>query len=208
MYLEYTYDTSNPDEELLVTLMKTNHFTESDLQQNRAGRMSSAQMVRMTAKAIGPLLALALPLAGLVALVLTSATVYPYLMTKVRLLLAMSKYVVGFASAIFFGFIALVINFLMHSERVILFVIDLAQGQAATEVGRLTTSKAEEVQDGIDQVLNRKTTTLNYVLKGNYYQVSEEAYDAMLDHSGSLVRIYFTPRSRLLLAAEPARGEA
>ena len=65
-YLEYGYQSENQDEVVLKDLMRTNGFDEADLKENRSGRMSSRQMLRLSAKAIMPIIGLGVPLVGLV----------------------------------------------------------------------------------------------------------------------------------------------
>ncbi len=205
MYVDYAYQCENQDEEILLDLMRTNRFNQADLAENRLGKMSTNQMIRLTIKAVVPIILLGLPLAGLIVMCVFAAEIFPYVMTKVRLMLAMGKYLVAFGGAIVFGLIALVINFILHSERFVMFLSDLAAGQAGSDNGRLHTSMGEEIQDGIDQILRRKTVVHSYVLKGQSYRVSEAGYDALRDHSGSMFRIYFTPKSRFILSIEPSR---
>ncbi len=207
MYVDYAYQSENQDEAVLLDLMKTNNFNQADLAENRLGRMSTNQMIRLTIKAMLPIVMLGVPLLGLILMCVFAGEVFPYIMTKVRLMMAMGKYLVAFGGAIVFGLIALVINFILHSERLVMFLADLAAGKSASESGRLHTSMGEDIQDGIDQILRRKTITYNYVLKGQSYQVSESGFDALRDHSGSMFRIYFTPKSRFILSIEPATPE-
>ena len=61
--------------------------------------------------------------------------------------------------------------------------------------------------DKLDTILRRKTETFNYVIKGHSYQVSEAAYDGMIDHAGNIFTVYFAPKSRFLLSIEPSRSE-
>lgn len=206
-YLEYGYQAQDQDLEVRQDLMRTNRFTEADLTENRLGRMSNAQMVVISAKAVLPILALGGPLVGLAAMSFVAVEFFPYIITKVRLMLAMGKYVVAFGGAIVFGLIALLINFILHVERLVTYLSDLAAGKVQSECGRLHTSKGEKIQDGIDQIVRRKTETFSYVIKGESYQVSEAAYDALVDHSGSFFRVYFTPKSRFLLSIEPFQAE-
>ncbi len=208
MYVEYGYQAENQDEVALNDLMRTNSFSEADLKENRAGRISSPQLMRLCLKAVVPFLAMGVPLLGLVVMIVMFAQIAPFLTAKLSFLLKFGQYVTAFLGAIVFGLIALLINFILHSERLLLLVLDMAAGKAGSEAGRLNTSKAEEIEDGINTVLRNKTTTLNYVVKGQNYQVSEAAYDAMVDSSGSIFRVYFTPKSRYLLSIEPARPES
>jgi hypothetical protein len=204
-YLEYGYQSENQDEVILKDLMRTNGFNEADLKENRCGRMSSVQMMRLSAKAILPIIGLGVPLVGLVVMAFLAYEFYPMIMAKVRLMITMGKYIVVFFGALVFGAIALVINFILHSERLVMFLGDLASGKVASEVGRLHTSKGEEIQDGIDTILRRTTVTYNYVIKGQFYQVNERAFEALRDSSGTVFRVYFTPKSHFLLSIEPGR---
>ena len=106
MYVDYAYQCENQDEAVLLELMKTNNFNQADLAENRLGRMSTNQMIRLMIKAMLPIVMLGVPLLGLILMCVFAGEVFPYIMTKVRLMMAMGKYLVAFGGAIVFGLIA------------------------------------------------------------------------------------------------------
>src|SRR5262245_18820113 len=94
-YLEFGYQGENQDEVVLGQLMRTNRFDAADLQENRQGRISSPQMLRLTAKAVFPILLLGVPLVGLIVMAFAAYEFAPMIMAKVRLMLTMGKYLVA-----------------------------------------------------------------------------------------------------------------
>jgi len=209
MYVDYGHDYYETDEkEFLRSLSKVNGFQEADLVENRQGRISGRQKVRLVFTALAPFVGMVATLIGLIGLAIACWLLGPMIMSKFRLALALSKYLVLGIGALFFGVIAFLIKFLLASGRVVSLIGDLATGAAAHATGRVTTSKSENVEDGVDQLTNHKTESFSYVVKGDYYEVSEEAHELMLQRSGSTFRVYFTPRSKYLLALEPAVADS
>ena len=135
--------------------------------------------------------------------------------------------VVGAAglSALFFGLLAFVIKFLLASGLVWNLLRDLSEGSATSVTGRLTTSHSEDVaeinaafsdalrfsnEEGPIVLRDYPTNEGNatpaktycFVVKGEYFAVSQDAFDAMRDRDGRPYRVYLTPRSRYLLSLE------
>ncbi len=209
MYLEnYTPDHLHQQEHTsLLQLAKALRFCESDLNENKQGRLTNSQMAGLLYRSLGPFLAMALSLAGLVGVAVGLYLFGPLIVSKVRLMLALGKYLMLGVGALFFGLIAFVIKFALTSDRIFRLLLDLAEGKVTSVTGRLTTSKSEEVEDGLAQFTRQRTETYSYVVKGEYFEVGEEAYHAMLARDGGNYRLYVTPRSRHLVALETALAE-
>ena len=121
--------------------------------------------------------------------------------------MALSKYLVIGAGALFFGLVAFLVKFGVATGRILSLVRDMLEGKVSSVNGRLTTSKADQVEDGINRLTNQSTQTYSYVVKNEYFEVSQEAYEAMDGHTGANFRLYVTPRSRYLVALEASVAE-
>jgi hypothetical protein len=209
MYVEYGYNTQeNQDNEARKGLAKQNRFTPDDLAENAKGRISSKQMITLFAKGVVPLLGLIIPALGLVLLGIALYLMPAKFLLKISFLKALGKYVFAGIGAFFCGILGILAKTIMASSRLGGLVIDVAQGKAAHAVGRVSVSRSDEVEDGINQVFNKKTLRYFYVIKDQYFEVSQEAHDEMQNQGGAgYYSVYHTPRSKFLLSIEPATGE-
>lgn len=180
------------------------HFNDADLAANKHGNLTPRQKLRLAFTALAPFLAMSISLVGLVAVAIGLYYFGPLIATRVRLMLYLSKYLVIGAAALFFGLIAFLIKFLITSGRIWNLLLDMSESRVTSVVGRLTTSKNEEIEDGIASFTKSKTQTFSYVVKGEYFQVPPDAWDAMRERDGGSYRVYVTPRSRYLVALESA----
>jgi hypothetical protein len=204
-------------------------FKDSDLEENRNGRLSTRQMLRLIFVSVAPYFAMLITLTGLVALTVGLYYFGPLIAQRIRLMYFFGKYLIVGIGAVFFGALAFLIKFLLASGRMIHLLRDLSEGKVTSVVGRLTTSQNEEVEDGIPsfvqaftQVRQSKrslfshdaapvrskmimsTKSYAYVVRGEYFEVSYEAWDAMRERDGRPYRVYVTPRSRFLVSMEYA----
>jgi ABC-type multidrug transport system fused ATPase/permease subunit len=200
-------------------LARVCRFSESDLAENRLGRLTSRQKASLALRIIRPLSKLMLSLIAIAFLAVAIHYFDPF--TQIASLMFAGA--VGLC-ALFFGFVAFLIKFLLASGRIWNLVRDLSESKVTSISGRLTTSQSEEateleaalsetlrtsVEDRIvlrDYPLNEgalpKAETHCFVVKGQYFEVPKEAFDAMRDRDGRPYRIYLTPRSRYLLSLE------
>jgi hypothetical protein len=137
----------------------------------------------------------------------------------------------GRASSPFFGVVAFVIKFPLSSGRAWNLLIDLASSRVTSVVGRLTASKGEDVAE-LESALAKsrqyqmaqrdrnflrespisgggpqRSDVFSFVVKGEYFEVSQDAYLAMRERDGTAYRVYITPRSRCLVAPESTVGD-
>ena len=185
-------------------LARVFRFTDADLAENKQGRLTTHQKLTLLWTAITPFAALLVSLAGLIALAIGLYYVGPLITARIRLMLYFGKYLGFAAGTLFFGLIAFLIKLLLASGRIVSLVIDLADNKVSSVMGRLTTSKNEEIEDGLATLTKTKTRTFCYVVKGEYFEVSQDAWDAMHERDGGSYRVYVTPRSRFLVAIESA----
>jgi len=205
MYVDFHHNDLAQDEAAARgALAESIGFDEADLAMNKAGKLSTPQMTRLSFQVLGPFIGLVGTAIGLVTLAITLWTVGPMIATRVRLMLTVGKYLGVGVGALFFGLIAFIMKLILTSGRVFQFIVDLSQGKAVSVTGRMNASKAEDIEDGLNTITRKKTESYNCVVKGEYFGIKEETYSLLLDRSGSNYTAYVTPRSRFLLALEPA----
>jgi hypothetical protein len=206
MYVEYGYNSQeNQDNELRRALAKALKFAPADIAENTQGRISSGQMITLFAKGVLPLMGLIIPLLGLLILGVILYFFLPHLMLKVRFLLFVGKYVMPAIGAFAFGLLAILAKSVMASSRLTNLLADVAGGKAAHTIGRVSISRSDEVEDGINQIFNKRTQVHFFVVKGEYFEVTEEAHNEMHNVGGAgWYSLYYTPRSKFLLSIEPA----
>ena len=147
MYVDYEHQQFDDDQaSFLKELAKAIPFDATDIEENKKGRLSTPQMVRLVFDAGVPFLGLLGTAAGLLTLAVTLYVAGPYVLTKIRVVMALSKYLMLGLGALFFGMIAFIMKFLLASGRVFLLLQDLMEGKVTSVTGRLTPSKAETVE--------------------------------------------------------------
>jgi hypothetical protein len=210
VYCDYSHDSYAQDEaDFLKRIAKAIRFNQKDIAENQAGKISTPQMVRLTLGGLLPFIGLVVTMVGICASLVALVLFGPLIMGKVRLMLALSKYLLLGISAVAFGTLAFIVKFFLASGRAIQLLRDLAFGKVTSVIGRLTTSRAEEIEDGFNQLTRQKSSTYSFVVKGEYFEVNEDAWSLMNNHDGGgTYRLYITPHSRYLLALEKAVSEA
>jgi hypothetical protein len=209
MYVEYGYNARDEEErEARKALAKANGFTPDDFAENVKGRISTRQLVQLLVRGVAPFLGTILQFVGLVVLGITLYFVLPMLGTRVRFLLIIGKYFVPAIGALAFGLLALLVKTVLTSKRFADLIFDMSQGKVAHTVGRVSVTRSEEVEDGIDQIFGRRTKTYFYVTKDHRFEVSEEAHSEMYHLGSGWYSIYYTPRSMFLLSIDPRTGTA
>lgn len=208
MYVDYGYtDYENKDRELDEALAQTLGFSARDLRNNRKGRLSLKQRVVLMYKGVVPLLKLLIPFLGVLLMVGTVIVVGPWLSTKLRFLVNFSGTIFWFLGALIFGILALLANGVYLTRRLCLVALDLLFGSTAHADGRVTVSRAEEIEDGINQIMRARTVTCYFIQSGQSFEVSEEAYQELYNAGGiGHFRLHFTPYSRFLLSMEAPRS--
>ena len=205
MYVDFQHsDLSNQESGLQETLHETFHFDESDLEFNKSGKLSTPQMTRLLFQALGPFFGLLGTAVSLGVLCIGLWVAGPLSLKAVRIF---GKYLFIGLGAAFFGVIGLIVRLLITSGRVVMLIPDLMEGKVATVSGRMNTSKSEEIEDGLSTFTRQKTSRWNCVIKGEYFEIDEEGFAFLQDRSGSNFKAYLTPRSRFMVAIEPAGPE-
>ena len=203
MYVDYQHNQLSDDGAVQSSIRETLPFDDADLAMNKAGKLSTPQMTRLVFTGLGPFLGLVGTAAGLVTLALGLWMAGPTIATHFRMMLWLGKYLIIGVGALFFGVVALIMKLLFASGRVFLLIMDLMAGNATSLSGRMNTSNSEEIEDGLSTFTRQKTYKWSCVIKGEYFEINEEAFRVLQDCSGSNYKAYVTPKSRYLVAIEP-----
>jgi hypothetical protein len=207
MHVTYGYvDAHDEGARFLKRLAKAVRFNDADLADNRLGKISSPQLVRLALGAMLPFAGMALSAAGLAGIAIGLAVGSKFIVAKVRYLLAFSKYLAMGLGALFFGLLAFAVKFCLASGRIFLLLLDVMEGRVVTVSGRVTPSRSEELEDGLNTILNRNTETYSFVVKDEYFEVPGDAHSVMMENPGANFRLYVTPRSRYMVAIEFAEA--
>ena len=205
MYVDYQHnDLSNADAGLSENLQEALNFDEDDLEINKTGKISTPQMTRLVIRALGPFLGLIGAALGLGALCMALWMGGPLAAFGLKMTRIFGKYLIMGIGALFFGVIALIMKLLLASGNIALLIVDLMEDKVATVTGRMNTSESEEIEDGLSTITRQKTHKWNCVIKGEYFEITEEAFELLQDRSGSNYTAYVAPRSRFMIAIEQA----
>lgn len=166
-------------------------------------------MLVLFSRGIVPLLSVIIPLLGVIGLAVALYIFGPMIAHRLLFLLKFGKYLMLALGSVGLGLLAVLAKSVIESRRMIFLLGDIAMGKAEQAVGRVSVSRSDDVEDGLDQILRRRTQMYYFVLGEKSFRVSQEAYDELYDTGGrGWFRVYFTPRSHFLLSIEPASGLA
>lgn len=199
-YIEYVVSEYGSDDPL-PELARANHFTMDDLAQNRKGRISDKQMGRLFFRALYPIRYPGMALLGWLTFCFIVRTLVPDFILMIAALFGMKSIGVVFGIITFACLGSLFVALLRGGRNVVLLMKDLSAGAAAHLDGRVTVSREESNGLGMDRFRNEKRMQCWYVVLNEYFEVDESAAEA-LPHNARF-RLYFTPKSKLLLSIEP-----
>ncbi|QOY89995.1 hypothetical protein [Paludibaculum fermentans] len=199
-YIEYV-TSGDPANDVLPELARTNQFSMEDLQQNRAGRISDAQWMRLLFRSLRPVRYTGGALLGWLFCCFIVKALVP------DIILTIASYVGAKGIGIIFGGATLacvgafLVSLFSSARTMSLLVFDLRDGKAVCLEGRVRHSREEEEGLGMARFHGENHTKHCYVVKDDYFEVDEDAFKALPD--GLVARVYHTPRSKLLLSIEP-----
>ena len=81
-----------------------------------------------------------------------------------------------------------------------------SKGAAARIEGPAAPSRTEEDSEGLDRLHGEKKSMYRYVVRGEEFDVNEQTYELLhtkYDTYRPKVRLYHTPKSKMLLSVEP-----
>jgi hypothetical protein len=199
-YIEYV-TADHHFEDPLPDLARANRFTMADLEMNRNGKISDTQWMRLLLRALQPVRYTGGALLGWLLCCFCVKTLVPRIVLWIMALLGVKGVGVLFGVVTLACVGAFLISVLKSARTTTLLLVDLKLGKAASIEGRVSPSREDEGGLGMARLYGEKHTNHWYVVKNEYFEVDQQAH-AALPH-GMQFRLYYTPKSKLLLSIEP-----
>ena len=191
--------------DFLRNLSERNDFTTGELLQNQLHVIAGTQVSRLWMVALNPLRMSLTALLGWLLFLFVVKTLCPaVLFAVIEAALGMSLYVV-FAFITVSVVLSFVFNLFGSFGAVVNLVRDILQGEAVCLEGRVSASSITEKAKGLGELHEESVEHFSYAIGNEYLPVNEEAHRVLRPYSGSVFRVYVTPRSRLLLSIEPVK---
>jgi hypothetical protein len=192
-YIEYV-TADHHFEDPLPDLARANRFTMADLEMNRNGKISDMQWMRLLLRALQPVRYTGGALLGWLLCCFCVKTLVPAIVLWIMAMLGVKGVGVLFGVVTLACVGAFLLSVLKSARTTALLIVDLHVGKAASVEGRVSPSREDEGGLGMARIYGEKHTN-------EYFEVDREAH-AALPH-GMQFRLYYTPKSKLLLSIEP-----
>jgi len=199
-YIEYVTADAN-FEDPLPDLARANRFTMADLELNRSGKISDTQWMRLLLRALEPVRYTGGALFGWLLCCFVVKTFVPRIVLWIMAMLGVKGIGILFGVVTLACVGAFLIAALKSARTTALLMVDLNAGKAACIEGRVSPSREDEQGLGMARLYGEKHTHHWYVVKNEHFEVDQQAH-AALPHGGQF-RLYYTPKSKLLLSIEP-----
>src|SRR6185369_14356128 len=208
-----SYYADAPDhKEMLSSLAIANQFSMKELEENRTGKITDAQRMKLIIRSVTPVVGALLTCIGwslflyvLHLFHIDSLILYSSIGVRMMLLKAA---IIAFVGSVTFGCLMLLVGgIIKSSERILGLMSDLSTGRVAVMQGKVWASRGEDTAEGLSRLFGRKSQSFHYVLGEHYFEVhGVSAYEALVPKE--FYRVYFVPKSKLLLSIEPASAPA
>jgi hypothetical protein len=225
-YIDYINESVRSPEQELDDLKKANGFTAAELAINRVGKIGAGQISQLIEQILRPLVKSFLVLAGWLLLILVTTWIisagihvdarrpFTGMVFFRRFWLFRGLYVLTFVRL---GAVIMVIScagaFILAAMTTTVNTIgvirDMLAGKAAMIEGRVYASEEEKrgspwdaVREQWTRVRQERDKIYRYAVRDVAVEVSYAGFRALA--SGSRYKLYYTPRSKLLLSIEPA----
>jgi hypothetical protein len=195
-YFEYA---DHRPEDTLPNLARANRFTMADIEQNRNGKISDAQWTRLVLHVLQPVRYTGGALAGWLLFCSVVRAVVPRIILWFLAMKGIGIALVGGITLACAG--AFLVSVLKAGRTMSLLMADLNAGKAACIEGRVAPSREDEKGLGLGRLYGETNTKYFYVVKNQYFEVDHAAHGALPDRIH--FRLYYTPKSKLLLSIEP-----
>jgi hypothetical protein len=186
-------------EDPLPKLARANQFTMADLEQNRKGKISEAQWMHLLLRALQPVGYTGGALVGWVFVCLIVRAVVPPFVLRLLAMRGIGVALVGGITLACVG--AFLMAVIKCAGKMTLLIADLSAGKAACIEGRVSPSREDEGGLGLARLYGETNTNYWYVVKDEYFGVTQAAHGALPDREQ--FRLYYAPKSKLLLSLEP-----
>jgi len=199
-YLEYITADENY-EDPLPDLARANHFTMADLELNRGGKISDTQWMRLLLRAVQPVRYTGGALLGWLICCFVVKTLVPRIVLWIMAMLGVKGVGILFGAITLACVGAFLLSVFKSARTTALLIADLNAGKAGCIEGRVSPSREEEKGLGMARIYGEKHTQHWYVVKDEYFEVDQQAHSVLPE--GKQFRLYYTPKSKLLLSLEP-----
>jgi hypothetical protein len=197
-YIEYVTH-GDQARDSMPELARATGFTVADLADNRIGRISNGQMVRLFGRALRPVRYTGGAVIGWLVFVYVIRTWVPGIVLWVARMCGVPVgSILSITTLCALG--ALLLSILKSSRCIGLLMMDLSAGRVAFHDGRVVVSKEEEGGLGLDRLFSEKRMKCAFVMAGEHFEVDEEACSSAPD---GRCRLYHTPKSKMMLSIEP-----
>lgn len=173
-------------------------YSGAQLDQNRVGRIAASQIP-------GLILTICRPFWG--SLLATALWVPLYWIFLRPRRLIRTPFGMQFAELHLAITLGCLLTFFTLASRLVIdsvnLLLDVLDGKAAAITGRIRRSRNEAAGEGWGRILGHKGQVYAYALLDFEFPVSEGAYRALEFVERSAFRVYYAPRTRLLLSMEP-----
>ena len=189
-------------QEFAEDLASANRFKPADIAANRNGFMSTRQFFRVLWRTSKPLREATWALCLWVALLGIALSLFRSRLARMLFLRNYAFEVIGLSFSIGMAFVVAMLHTTARSWQLLK---DLLTGEVTSVEGRLDPSWHEELGEGFKRIKGEMVPTYFYSVRQENFEVLPEAYEMLrskYDDFRPRVRIYFTPRSRLLLSIE------
>jgi hypothetical protein len=185
-----------------AALAEANGFRETELVANRSGRIAGSQYSRLIVEAFRPAIFSGVVLLGWVCVLCFRDLILP------APVLAMVKRAWPFFLLITVATAGAFVLGLARSARLGLQVLlDLKEGETESIAGKVSTYRCTSDEVGVSALFAAKAEHLFYWVGDLKLEVTPSGYELLVKRYDEQfcppMRIYYTPRSRLLLSAEP-----
>jgi len=199
-YIEYITADENY-EDPLPDLARANHFTMADLELNRGGKISDTQWMRLLLRAVQPVRYTGGALLGWLICCFVVKTLVPRIVLWIMAMLGVKGVGILFGAITLACVGAFLLSVFKSARTTALLIADLNAGKAGCIEGRVSPSREEEKGLGMARIYGEKHTQHWYVVKDEYFEVDQQAHSVLPE--GKQFRLYYTPKSKLLLSLEP-----
>lgn len=190
-------------EEFARDLARASNYKLSEVEANRNGFMSTPQFFRLLWQASLPLRTATVSLFAWLGLFALLGSIFRVPLMRMVFFQNYALEMVGVTLSLLLSF---VIAFLTTSNKTWNLLSDLQNGEVTSVEGRLDPSWGEEIGEGIKQVKREMVPYYRFSVRQEAFDVTPQAFDLLQSKYSEfrpVVRLYFTPRSRMLLSMEP-----
>lgn len=190
-------------EEFAADLARANGFRRTEVEANRNGFMSTPQFFRLLWQASHPARVAGVSLLAWLGLLTLISSVFRLRLMRMVFFQNFAIEAVSVSISVAASFLA---AFVTTTERTWNLLDDLVKGEVTSVEGRLDPSWGEEMGEGLKKIKQETVPYYRYSVRQESFDVTPQAYEMLrskYDDFRPVVRIYFTPRSRMLLSIEP-----